>query len=132
VIAAGVYMPEREQLLAIRRWMAEHHESYRKMIGALLKPRGKALPFLGINAEALTRMPKGFAKDHPADELLRAKNWGVQITLPAEAALAPDFAKIVSARFKAAEPLVSALNEAILHAAGAANEDERRPRKALF
>src|SRR5258708_5004048 len=28
LVAAGVYMPEREQLLAIRRYLAEHHEEF--------------------------------------------------------------------------------------------------------
>src|ERR1700721_1277966 len=32
VIAAGVYMPEREQLLAIRRYLAEHHEEFRAVM----------------------------------------------------------------------------------------------------
>jgi uncharacterized protein (TIGR02453 family) len=132
VVAIGVFMPEREQMLAIRRWMAENHEAYRARVKALLKPRGKALPFAEIQRDALTRMPKGFAADHPAGDLLRAKNWGVRIALPAEAALAPEFAREVIARFKAATPLVHALNEAISRAAVEASDDERRPRKALF
>ena len=32
VIAAGVYMPEREQLLAIRNHLMEHHEEFRRFI----------------------------------------------------------------------------------------------------
>jgi uncharacterized protein (TIGR02453 family) len=31
VIAAGVYMPEREQLLAIRDHLMEHHEEFRRL-----------------------------------------------------------------------------------------------------
>jgi hypothetical protein len=61
-------------------------------------------------------MPKGFAADHPADELLRARNWGVHLLLPGDAALKPSLVKEVAKGFKAAAPLVDALNGAILAA----------------
>jgi uncharacterized protein (TIGR02453 family) len=114
MVAAGVYMPEREQLLAIRRWMAEHHAEYRALVKSVLKSKSAA--FGAIEAEALTRMPKGFASDHPADELLRAKNWGVRCALPAEAALRPQFVREIVQRMKLAAPVVEALNGAILRA----------------
>src|SRR5579875_1223606 len=38
MVAAGVYMPPPEQLLAIRRWMADNHEGYRKLVSAAMKP----------------------------------------------------------------------------------------------
>lgn len=139
LIAAGVYMPEPEQLLAIRRWMAENHEAYRK----LLKKAGKAprarssvvtpAAFTAIDPAALTRMPKGFPADHPAGELLRAKNWGVHATLPAEAALEENFAASIASMFKQANPVVSALNDAIL--AGSVRSDSQAglsARKPLF
>jgi len=114
MVAAGVYMPEREQLLALRRWMAEHHTEYRALLKAVQK--NKAAGFTAIEPEALTRMPKGFASDHPADELLRAKNWGVRASLPAELALQPQFAGEIVRRMKLAAPVVDALNGAILAA----------------
>ena len=111
MVAAGVYMPEREQLLDIRRWMAEHHAEYRALVKSVLK--SKSAGFAEIEAEALTRMPKGFASDHPADKLLRAKNWGVRCALPAEAALRPQFAREIVRRMRLAAPVVEALNGAI-------------------
>jgi uncharacterized protein (TIGR02453 family) len=112
MLAAGVYMPEREQLLALRRWMSEHHAEYRALTKKLMKAKG--MEFTGIDAQALTRMPKGFAADDPADELLRAKNWGVHAMMPAESALEPGFAKEIVKRVRAATPLVEMLNGAIL------------------
>jgi uncharacterized protein (TIGR02453 family) len=112
MVAAGVYMPEREQLLALRRWMSAHHEEYRASVAKLL--RAKAAGFTGIDADLLTRMPKGFAADDPADELVRAKNWGVHAALPAEAALVASFVKELVRRMKLAAPLVDMLNGAIL------------------
>jgi uncharacterized protein (TIGR02453 family) len=114
LVAIGVYMPEREQLLAIREWMAEHHKEYRAMLAKILKAKGAGMTH--IDGNALTRMPKGFASDHPADELLRARNWGVHATLPAEAALQPNLGREITKRFRLATPLIEALNGAILAA----------------
>lgn len=122
IVAAGVYMPEREQLLTIRRWMSGHHEEYRATVNKLL--RMKSANFSGIDAQELTRMPKGFAPDDPADDLLRAKNWGVHATMPAEAALEPSLAKEIVRRLRAAAPVVEMLNGAIL--AGVRDSDKPR------
>ncbi len=123
LIAAGVYMPEREQLLALRRWMSAHHESYRATIKQLLKSRTAG--FEPNGAEALTRMPKGFAADDPADELVRARSWGVNATLPADVALSPALAREIVRRFRLASPLIDTLNSAIL------TRDEDAARHAL-
>ena len=113
MVAAGVYMPEREQLLMLRRWMSENHESYRAKVKMLTKARGAG--FEDIDSQALTRMPKGFAGDDPADELVRAKNWGVRASMPAELALEPALAREIVRRFKLAAPVVEMLNGAILN-----------------
>ena len=112
MVAAGVYMPEREQLLALRRWMSAHHASYRASVKKLLK--AKSAGFEVSETEALTRMPKGFAKDDPGDELVRAKSWGVRAWLPAEAAMEPTLAREIVRRFRMATPLIDTLNGAML------------------
>ncbi len=122
MVAAGVYMPEREQLLTLRRWMSAHHTSYRASLKKLLKARGAKFE-LSEDAEALTRMPKGFASDDPADELVRAKSWGVRAWLPGEAALEPTFAREVVRRFRMVTPLIDTLNGAILNREGDAERD---------
>jgi uncharacterized protein (DUF2461 family) len=114
-------MPEREQLLTIRRWMSAHHESYRASVKKLLKTRGAGFEL--SEAEALTRMPKGFASDDPADELVRAKSWGVRAWLPAETALEPTLAREIVRRFRMVTPLIDTLNGAILYRDEAAARD---------
>ena len=111
LVSCGVYMPEREQLLAIRRCLEERHGEYRALHGGLL--RKKAMGWTGIDAQALSRTPKGFAKGGPAEDLLRAQNWGIHAVLPAEVALSAGFAREVVKRFQAAAPLVAFLNEPI-------------------
>jgi uncharacterized protein (TIGR02453 family) len=113
MIAAGVYMPEREQLLALRRWMSAHHEGYRATIKQLLKSRSAGFEL--SESEALTRMPKGFDRDDPADELVRAKSWGVRAWLPAEAALEPTIGREIVRRLRLVTPLIDTLNDAILY-----------------
>lgn len=125
LVAAGVYMPEREQLLAIRRWMSANHEAYRKERAKLM--RARALGFGDIDAQPLTRMPKGFAADDPADELLRATSWGVQSLLPLKMATSPKLAAEVVKRIAASAPLIELLNGAILAAL-----PETTKRKPLF
>jgi uncharacterized protein (TIGR02453 family) len=121
-IAAGAFMPETEQLLAIRRFLMEHHHEYRKVAQArglrrLLKDEE--------SGEPLSRSPKGFPAEHPAAYLYRQKRWGFSASLAAERATEPDFAKMVTNHFRAAAPLVALLNRPLLVAV-------ERPRRPLF
>jgi uncharacterized protein (TIGR02453 family) len=132
-LAAGVYMPERDQLLALRRWMAENYRSYNAQLAKLLKPRNPRVPAMQtIDPDALSRMPKGFPADHPADELLRSRNWGVRCSLPAALALEPTLVREIISRFRLMAPLVETLNEAILSAEKSAPEPLRRGRANAF
>lgn len=106
IVAAGVYMPEREQLLAIRNYLLEHHEEFRR----LQKDR-KLQRLMGeFDGLRLTRPPKGFPKDHPAMDLIACRQWGVSTTLPAETALQPTLRKEIVTRFRSAAPLIEFLN----------------------
>jgi uncharacterized protein (TIGR02453 family) len=117
-VAAGVYMPEREQLLAIRRHLLDHHEEYRHIV-ANKKLRAAFTEFDGLK---LTRAPKGFPVDHPALDLLLHRQWGISATLPLDRAYKPTFAKEIATHFRLAAPLVDLLNTPI----------QPRPKKPLF
>jgi uncharacterized protein (TIGR02453 family) len=109
VIAAGAYMPEKEQLAAIRNWLLENHASFRKIIQ---KPAVHKI-FREFEGEALPRPPKGFPCEHPAIDLIKQKQWGLSTTLPAESALESNFAQTVIKHFKLLAPMVDALNTPI-------------------
>jgi uncharacterized protein (TIGR02453 family) len=109
VIAAGAYMPEKDQLAAIRHWLLEHHVEFRKL---LEKPAVRKT-FTEFEGNALIRPPKGFPKVHPALDLIRCRQWGLATTLPAEVALDPSIAATVIRHFKLAAPVVDALNTPI-------------------
>ncbi len=106
VVAAGAYMPEREQLLAIRRYLAEHYEEFRAVV------KGKKLRSLmaDYDGASLTRAPKGFPEDHPAIDLLKNRQWAVSATLPGERATKATLLKDVVERFKVAAPMIEMLN----------------------
>ena len=121
VIAAGVYMPEREQLFAIRTYLLDHHQEARRLCQSKALRRSFDLD----NGEPLSRPPKGFPKDHPALDLLKCRQWAVVAKLPAEAALDPRLSRQVIAYFRLAAPLVDFLNRPLTASPG-------KPRKVLF
>jgi len=109
VVAAGAYMPEKEQLAAIRNWLLDNHVRFRRL---LQKPAVRRT-FTEFEGEALTRPPKGFPCDHPAMDLIKCKQWGLSTTLPAKTALEKNFAQTLIRHFKLLAPLVDALNTPI-------------------
>ena len=108
--AAGCYMPEKEQLLAIRRMLLERHEEYRTFIGSR-RVKAKLQAFDGLK---MSRGPKGFPADHPAMDLILQRQWGISATLPVELATSPNLVKEIVQHFKLAAPLVTLLNEPLL------------------
>ena len=109
VIAAGAYMPEKEQLAAIRHWLLDHHKEFRRL---LQKPAVRKA-FVEFEGNALTRPPKGFPCEHPALDLIQCRQWGLSTSLPATAALKKDFAATLIRHFRLAAPVVDALNTPI-------------------
>ena len=110
IVAAGAWMPAKDQLAAIRHWLLDHHAEFRKLID---KPAVRKV-FSEFEGNPLTRSPKGFPVEHPALDLIRCRQWGLSVTLPAEAAQETDFAATLARHFKLATPVVEALNEPIL------------------
>jgi len=109
VIAAGIYMPTPQQLLAIRRHIELHHAELR----ALLANRKLRAAMPDLECRALTRPPRGFSPTSPAIDLLLCRQWGVSVTLPAEHATSPALLKEIATRFALAAPLIQFLNAPI-------------------
>ncbi|MGH9785618.1 MAG: DUF2461 domain-containing protein, partial [Terriglobia bacterium] len=106
-VGGGVYMPPPEALLAIRRHLESHHARFREIA------RARAIRSLlgDVQGEQLTRVPKGFAVDHPAADLVKFK----QVLLYVEMEKAPvTNAKLyaeIARRFRAMTPFIEFLNE---------------------
>lgn len=110
VIAAGVYMPQREQLLAIRTYLLDHYEEMQR----LMRDRKLCRLMEEFDGQRLTRPPKGYPKDHPAMDLLMCQQWGVSATLPAETALRPVLLREIVTRFRVAAPMVELLDRPLV------------------
>lgn len=105
-IGGGVYMPLPETLRAIRQHLAENPAEFRGIIGKKAVHR----LFGEMQGEQLSRVPKGFAKNHPAEDLLRFKQFLLYIELPADVAVTPKIFEEVEKRFRAMTPFVDFLN----------------------
>jgi len=117
---AGVYSPDRDELLAYRTLLQEHHSEFQEILAgkALRKTVGK------LQGEQLSRMPKGFPVDHPAEGLLRQKQWYLEpmldVKLLTSSRLVPELAK----RFQLMAPMVEFLNRPFAQ--------KSKPKKMLF
>ncbi|MDI3255696.1 MAG: DUF2461 domain-containing protein [Bacillota bacterium] len=122
IIAAGIYMPQREQLHAVRMYLLDHHEELRKILQAR---KLRNVLDLDMEVRSLSRPPKGFPADHPAIDLIKQQQWGVFSRLPAETALQKTLVREVLTRFRAAAPLVDFLNRPF-------TRNEERKRQYIF
>jgi len=108
-IGGGVYAPDSGQLHAIR----EHIAANQARFDALLKaPAFKRLG--GLKGDTLTRVPRGWAKDHPAARYLVHKQFLGFREEPAAFAARPDFYQQLLGTMRALAPLVSFLNEPLV------------------
>jgi uncharacterized protein (TIGR02453 family) len=110
VIAAGMYMPSPDQLLAVRRYLVDHHAELR----ALLAGRKLRAAMKEFDGHKLKRPPRGFPADSPALDLLLCRQWGMSARLPAEAATEPGLLKEITSRFALAAPVIDFLNRPIV------------------
>jgi uncharacterized protein (TIGR02453 family) len=109
-VAGGVYTPDRDVLLEVRQYIADNHKEFRKLIAS---PKVKKL--LGeLQGEELSRVPKGFAPEHPAVDLIRRKSFLLDTMLDPKLATTPGLLKELSVRIEAMAPFIEFLNRPIL------------------
>jgi uncharacterized protein (TIGR02453 family) len=119
-IAGGVYLPQRETLLAIRHNIAAGHRKLRAILEAPEFRRLFGEPW----GEKLSRVPKGFPADHPAADLLCYKQLLADVAHPPELAESPRLRPTLVECFRAMMPLVRFLNEPLK--AGAEADFQKR------
>jgi uncharacterized protein (TIGR02453 family) len=110
LVAAGIWMPPRPSLLRIREHLAESSDAFEKtMNGRKFKTRFSALS----EEKVLSRVPRGFAPDHPAAKWLRFCSFTVSGPLTDEQILSPKLPQQVEKDFVVLRPFVRWLNEAL-------------------
>lgn len=108
-IGGGLYMPSSSDLRLIREQIAaEHRALHRIVTGPQFRQAAGAL-----GGEQLTRVPRGYLKDHPAADYLRHKQFIAGREFEAEFALSPRFYPTLLKVFAAVTPLVRFLNSAL-------------------
>jgi uncharacterized protein (TIGR02453 family) len=109
----GMYAPGPPELIAVRSWIAENHQQFRKVLLAPKKLMGE------LKGESLQRVPKGFAADDPAADLLKMKQWYFFNTLDVALATTPKLLPEVVKRFQVMQPVLDLLNAPLQKAAKA-------------
>src|SRR5262245_8014792 len=112
LIGGGLYMPMPEDLSVVRQAIADDSKAFVKIVG---NPQFRKL-FGSLQGERLSRVPRGFAPDHPASEYLKCKQFLAARTLPPTDALTRSFYPLVRDTFKAMVPFVRFLNAPIVRA----------------
>lgn len=102
-VAGGVYMPQPDELLKIRTWLAQNHQSFIELARGPKKLMGE------LHGSSLTRVPKGFDAAHPAADLLKMKQWYYGAELDAKLATTPKLLPELLKRFKAMLPVLEEL-----------------------
>ena len=110
LVGGGIWMPPKPALDLIREAIADHPEVLESLVRAPTFRRR----FGSLSDEAkLSRVPRGFAPDHPAAEWLRLKSFTAGRDLTRAEALDPKLPARIETDFRAMLPLVRWLNAAL-------------------
>jgi uncharacterized protein (TIGR02453 family) len=119
-VAGGIYMPDRDVLLAVRRHIADNHKQFRATYSS---PKVKKL--LGdLHGESVSRAPKGFDPDHPAADLIKRKHYLLDTQLDPKLATTPKLLGEIVARIEAMTPFIEFLNRPLLARQSKLKRDE--------
>lgn len=108
-VAGGFWGPNGPDLKRIREEIAIDDQPLRK----ILANRTFKKFFGELNGEAVKTAPRGFAKDHPAIDLLRLKQFRVRRTFTDEEIQDPKFLKEVVKTYKAMHPFFNYMSEVL-------------------
>jgi uncharacterized protein (TIGR02453 family) len=101
-IGGGMWRPPTAKLSAFRAAVSEHPKAVRRLID---EPRFKQT-FGAVSGDRLTRVPAGFAKDHPEAELLKQKDLTFGRRLADDDVFSPGVPALIADSFQAAVPVM--------------------------
>ena len=109
-MGGGFYAPESADLARIREHISGTHPELHRLTRAAAFRRA----FEALEGEQLSRVPRGFAKDDPAAEYLKRRNFLAGREFPAGFATSAEFYPTLLGTFRAVMPIVRFLNEPLL------------------
>ena len=119
MVAAGYWMPPRPALNIIREHLAENHKPFAKLVTAPAFKRRFGKLTDDEPGVRLTRVPRGFAADHPAAEWLRFTSFSASRSLTDAEALSPKMVDNIMKDYALLLPMVRWLNATLGHEAAA-------------
>lgn len=116
----GVYHPERDELVAYRALLGEHHRELEEILGdkKLRRTVGR------LQGEQMSRTPKGYTPDHPAESLLRHRQWYLESVLDIKLLTTKRLLPILADSFKVMAPFVEFMNRPFAR--------KQKPTKMMF
>ena len=115
IVAGGIWMPPRHSLNRLRDALADDHRAFRRLQAAPAFVKR----FGGLTDDEpgilLKRMPRGYADDHPAADLLRFNSFTVSAAYTDRQMLSPGLLNSVMKDFALIVPLARWLNAALGH-----------------
>jgi uncharacterized protein (TIGR02453 family) len=109
-IGGGMYRPEPPDLHRVRTHIADTWPEIQRTVRAAAFRNC----FGQIDGDRLTRIPRGFAADHPAAEYLKYRQFIAGREFPAAFAHSRDFHPTLIATFRGLMPLVRFLNQPLI------------------
>lgn len=106
-IGGGFWGPEKDDLLLIRKHLAQDDSYFRKVI----ESKKFKNVFKTMQGEQLKTSPKGFDKEHPSIDLLRYKQFLIGRSFTDKEVLSTDFPKVASDTLKAMLPFFDIMTE---------------------
>jgi uncharacterized protein (TIGR02453 family) len=109
-VGGGMYMPQPPQLLAVR----EHIAANVRQLRAIVESPGFRRKVGRLEGDKLTRVPRGFPKDHEAAEYLKHRHFIAGAEFPPALAASPAFYRTLLGVFREVLPLARFLNAPLL------------------
>ncbi|HEV8038412.1 MAG TPA: DUF2461 domain-containing protein [Bryobacteraceae bacterium] len=109
-VAGGIWHPSPETMLLVRTHIAASYPEMRRILA-----NKKSRKLVGdLQGAELTRAPKGFDPQHPALDLIKKKDWILDVSLDAALATTPKLYREILDRFRAIAPLIEYLNRPLI------------------
>ena len=122
-MGGGLYMPSGPELQAVRQHIVATYPRMHRVVSS--STFQAAVGELG--GEQLTRVPRGYAKDHRAARYLRFRQFLAGCEYKPEFATTPQFYRALLSVFRAVTPLVRFLNVPLATVHGVSLPTQRKP-----
>jgi uncharacterized protein (TIGR02453 family) len=127
-VAGGLYMPEPEQLAAVRQSIVDDAATWKKLVTdkSLTRVLGQ------LQGQALARPPKGFDPTHEGIAWIQMKQFYFYETLDPKLATTPKLLPEITKRFKLLVPVITHLNRIILTTMESVEDDTPKRPAPMF